>query len=219
MLRTSWLLGFACALFLVLGTGQAVASTVTVSPSGAKTLTSTTGMQITVGARTVNVTTCTITGTWSSTSGALPLFFSGPTAPATPLDNTRGNMTFVCSGGTCPGGLRCTLTCDRQMNLAATAATSGGVTAVRWTGVHCTLTVSASCSATLAGVTTPNDGGASGSYDNATNLLTINVAGQNFAVSGSTCTAVLPNGTATLASPTAGPVKFLTSPATTVTAV
>jgi hypothetical protein len=219
MLRTSWLLGFACALFLVLGTGQAVASTVTVSPSGAKTLTSTTGVQLTVGAKRVNMTTCTITGTWSSASGTLPLFFSGPTAAASPVDNTRGNMTLTCSGCSITGGLRCTFTCDRQMNLAATAATSGGVTALRWTGIHCTITVAASCSAVLAGVTPPNDGGVNGSYDNATNLLTVLVTGQNLAIVSSSCPATLPTGTAILSSPTAGPVRFLTSPATTITAV
>jgi hypothetical protein len=68
-------------------------------------------------------------------------------------------------------------------------------------------------------VTSPNDGGANGSYDNGTNLLTIDVPGQNLAVVSSTCPAILPTGTAILAAPTASPVRFLTSPATTVTAV
>ena len=53
------------------------------------------------------------------------------------------------------------------MNLVATAATCGGFTPLRLTGIHCTITLTATCSATLAGVTAPNDGGANGTYDNA----------------------------------------------------
>jgi hypothetical protein len=220
MFRTSWLLGAACALLFVLGAGQAVASTVTVSPTGAKTLTSTTGMQLSVGGRNVNMTTCTITATWSNASGTLPLFFSPPTAAASPVDNTRGNMTFACTGCRLVGGAGCTFTCDRQMNAAATNVTSSGLTLLRLTGIHCTVAITGgSCSAVLAGVTAPNDGGADGSYNNSSSLLTVFVTGQNLAVVSSTCPALLPTGTAILASPTAGPVVFLTSPATRVTAV
>lgn len=223
LVRGSWLLGAVCALMMIVGAGQAAAATVTVSPTGAKTLTTTSGAKLTVisssGTRTVTMTTCTIRGTWSNASGAFPLFFSPPTVAVTPLDNTRGNMTFACSGCSL-ASVVCTFVCDGQMNIAAVSATSGGMTPVRLTGIHCTITFgSTGCTATVAGTTAPNDGGVNGLYDNATNLLTINATGQNLAVVSSTCVGLLPTGSATITGPTGTNLVFLTSPSTTVTAV
>jgi hypothetical protein len=224
MLRTSWLLGAVCALLVILGAGQAAAATVTVTPAGAKTLTATTSMQLSViGASTSRnyaMTTCTITATWSSASGSYPLFFSPPTVPASPLNNTRGNMTFACARCSIAGGIMCSFTCTGQINVAATNPTAGGITPLRLTGIRCTVSFpTIGCSGTLAGPA-PNDGGANGQYDNGTNLLTVFAAGQSLALVSSTCSStILPTGSAILSSGTGGNVIFLTSPATTIVAV
>lgn len=223
LVRRSWLLGAVCALFAVFGVGQAVASTVSVSPGGGVTASISGGVSnvlfLHVGTTTVSFRACTIAGSWSNASGALPLAFSGPVGIASPIENTKGNFDIRCTG--CTVSITCTMTCDARANVLATAATSGGSTALRITGIRCTIVPTGqSCVSTLSGTST-SDGGVAATYNNAASTLTVDAptaTNQRLAVTRSSCM-VIPVATATLSGVANGPAVFSVTPRTAVTVV
>lgn len=207
------------AALLSIGAAQASATnTVTVIPGGGVTATASSTAFIRVGGLTIAFRACTMTGTWANNAGVLPLPFSPPVPVAAVVDNTKGNLDIRCTGCTV-AGIACTMTCDGRANVLATALTRGGLTALRITGIRCTIRLATGCTAVFAGPV-PNDGGVAATYDNAFSTLTIdapNGVNQSLAISASTCPAVIPNGAATLSGPANGPIKFTVVPFTTVT--
>lgn len=165
------------------------ASSVTVTPSGAKAGTT--------GAVTVAGATCTSAGfaaTWGSAAGP----------PYTISSNVQ--LTFrTCNRS----GVALTTTCSASGVLTPTNFTASGVTPLNLTSISCTVQQSASCGATVSGLV-------SGTFDNGPSELTINATGQRLAVTGSTC-ALIPNAPATtLTASGGGNVVYAVTPTTSV---
>jgi hypothetical protein len=197
-------------LGVVLGSLAAVASasaaTVTVSPGGAVTGTSGSAqLTFNTAARTLNCTQMAFTATLASTSGSYPLAISN-------------NLQFFCSGNmTVVCCVSVTFVCGAaRWNI--TGATVSGVTPGRIVGINCTVTVSTTrCSVRISGSVPV-------SFDNATSQLTIGLAGQSLAATGSTdgasgtCSA-LPNDTSVSFTDSTGrALVFAVTPRTAIVA-
>jgi hypothetical protein len=186
--------------------GQAAASTATVSPGGAVTGTSgASQLTLNTAAKTLNCTTSGATATLASATGTLPLTISSNLVPLFGSSFGGGRCTVT-------GGIGITVACGNS-TLKVTGLTSGGVTAGSITGISCTITVTgSSCRNVVAG-------GVVGSFDNATSILTVATTGQTLAATGSTCTTLPNDASASFTDSTRAALRYAIAPTTTVNVV
>jgi hypothetical protein len=185
-----------CTAAIILSTaGLASATTVVVSPGGSVAGTGTTSWELIIGS---GSTTFVCTG-----AGFTATLVSAPTI------TTNYQQNF--SGCRLTGGISYTDTCSATARLTVTGLTVSGVTPGVLSGISCVASVNGSCRANVTGSLPVQ-------FNNATSQLTVPTTGQTIVVSGSTCTTVIPNGTATFASATGGAFVYRVSPAQTITA-
>ena len=137
--------GTAVGTALMLGAGTALATTLTVTVSGANSngsVTASAGTTTLKDTRNGDTLTCT-SSTGTGTAKDEKITGTAPVKGGT-INNTVFNH---CTG---PGGLTFTVKQNTVYNLVATQATSGGVTAGGVTNVKATLTGTA-CTATVTG--------------------------------------------------------------------
>jgi hypothetical protein len=210
----------AVAAMSLASSSTAGASSVTLNASPTSlTATTTTHLFLHMGSATYDCTTAGATGTAANNTGSfgpgIPI--AGPKAPASPADNTTGNLGFSFSN--CGvAGITFTVSCTNSSNLLVTGATSGGVTPIRMTGISCTITLPGCGTATLLG-NTSTLGGVNVSYNNGTNQLTLSPSGENLRITSSSCF-WFNVGVATITGPSSGPLVYtIISPMLTMNAV
>jgi hypothetical protein len=194
----------AAVVFAAFGAGAGSAGavtfvTATVSPTGVKTLASTSSVDFGIGVRGAH---CDAAGgrlTASSTTGTLPIAISL-------------NPALAFSGCTWSNGAAATIACAAWGTVEMSALTSGGVTPGTLSSPICTirLTATPSCTADIQGRTDL-------SFNNATGALAILAFGQGLSFRNSTCTTTIPNGAMWLTSNTDGDIIYNMTPATTIT--
>jgi hypothetical protein len=181
------------SLFVV---AQASAATVTVTPSGAKAVTSTMAVRFLIsGTSSTTTVTCTgwsMSGTLSSASGTFPI----------PIGTLNPNG----AGCRVAGGIAADATC----NVLTVNVTNFSTIDLGLGSLHCTLDLHAmpSCRTTVTGSIPGRL---------ASSQITMFVTGQSLTSAGSTCTTTFVNGTTTFSSSTGGDVVLNVSPATTIT--
>jgi hypothetical protein len=209
---------FSKRLRRLLALGVVVGSLVTTASAPAGTVSVSPGGRVTGTAGAVQL----VLNTARKTIACSAMIFTATLAPSSagvyPL-TIATDLTFRCVGtAAVTGPLPVTIACGGA-TLKATGLTAGGKTNVSITGINCTVTVNNSlCSVRITG-------GVTGSFDNATSVLTINTTGQSLSASGSsngsggTC-ALLPNDASIgFADSTGSPIRFAVTPTTTITAI
>lgn len=179
------------ATLVVFGTSMlAITSSAgaTVTPGGNVTGTATTDSFLRASSGTVDCVRSAFTAT----------LVNNPVVISSNLQEQFSNCTLVGVGGA-------NVVCVNTSTLSVTGATVAGVTPVRIDNLRCTITVTGLCSATKSGSVI-------GSFANATSVLAISATGQSLTISGSTCGALLPNGSATFTGPSGAGLIYTVLP-------
>jgi hypothetical protein len=194
------------ALVASAGTASAAPSAVAVTPSGAKTVTATSGVRFVIRSSAGSTTTVTCTGsTWngtvSSTSGTYPLQI--------------GRLSWANTGCRTVGLAVTARPC--ATTLFATAGTFvTGATPLALTGISCdlALTSNLTCRTTITGSL------ANASFSNGTDLMNVIASPSSQSLTGgpSTCTSTFVDGTVNFSSTIGGDVRYGFSPITTIDA-